>query len=657
MKVSFRQGIIRYQRDVSGLATFLKKNDLGSTIDLVTINEPLTVTFAYKKANYLHEEAMTVPRAWTGFSVSFSYWLYIDIDLVTARRSFGSTLVQPAFGLTPPKNLVVDQHWFDVGLMTMKVWNGTAWIERARVFVGAYANGSVLSASQLGSQVGVNTSNEAGFILYGADGMPVRQNQDRKSFEFATTSTIFNTVTAKAINVSLDAIASPVKAAEPIPAYRLVSRDSSNLSVPGVVLADSTIRGRYAVGIVQEDFGAGSTGIITQHGYVTNEQWNWTQLPGTPLYLDAGGKMTTNPTQQNFMQRVGDIVTANTVRIDIQPSSRYVDKTLVDYKNVIPLVVDKVTGEELLAPDYYFSGIEIIEDILKDASKLPVTALGGPTHKLEEWTADFLATDDDLERRITILEELLSHSNADVDYIRPLPTPIGVGGAPAGTTFDGTVQDALDKILYPYGVPKFNTFVIRGATAVIEVGVTFLGGTRTFDWTTQYPDNIAPNTIKIVDTTAGVTLAEGLANSGTTTAQLSDVRRQVPGSYTWTISATTTQASPLSRAYSIEWRWKVYYGNSEKETLSGADVVALASSSLPSAVAGTYVTPASGYKWLCYPSTFPTVKSFKDQATGLNIAINDPIEVSVTSAQGITQTYKCHRTFNKLGGALTMVVS
>jgi len=36
------------------------------------------------------------------------------------------------------------------------------------------------------------------------------------------------------------------------------------------------------------------------------------------------------------------------------------------------------------------------------------------------------------------------------DYIRTTPTPISVGGVSIGTTFSGSVQDALDKILYPY---------------------------------------------------------------------------------------------------------------------------------------------------------------------------------------------------------------
>lgn len=42
------------------------------------------------------------------------------------------------------------------------------------------------------------------------------------------------------------------------------------------------------------------------------------------------------------------------------------------------------------------------------------------------------------------------NSNGDVSYIRSEPTNISVGGVNVGATFNGTIQDALDKILYPF---------------------------------------------------------------------------------------------------------------------------------------------------------------------------------------------------------------
>lgn len=662
MKISFRQGIIRYQRDPSGLATFLKKGSGSGSgvIDLVTANDPLIVTFAYRQANYLHEETATVPRAWSGFTPHVDYWLFLDLDMVTAQRTFGHTTVEPTFGAVAPNAPVLDQHWFDVVATTMKVWNGINWTERTRVFVGKYVAGSIIQAQSYGTQVNVHTSNDAGFILFDADGYPVRQHHKRKTFEFLTTASVFNTVTAKAINISLDAICTTVRATDPLPAFTLVSRDSRTTDAAAVNSADSTIPGQYAVGLVQEDFWADETGIITQQGYVHNEQWNFTDAPGTILFVGTQGNLTTSPAQQGFIQRVGEIVSSQCIYLNIQAAIRYTSNALTDYTNLAPLVIDKVTGEHMIAADYYDLPLKIVNDLLKDASKLPVTAIGGSKHLLEEWMADLTAADTDLNHRTAALEALAALPKPELssDYIRTTPMSIAVGGATVGTTFDGTVQDALDKVLYPFGVPKFSTFSISGASAVIEVGSTFTGGMRVFNWTTVNPQNIRSRSIAITDATTNTPLAGGLLDTGTTSVQIGgDIVNNLPTQHTWNISAMDTQDGALSKTFSIAWRWNVYYGNNNLESMIGMDVKALTGVSLPVSGAGTYLMPATGYKWICYPSSYPTLTNFKDQATGMAVAINDPILVPVVNQYGLTQMYKCHRTYNKLGGSITIVGS
>lgn len=662
MKIAFRQGIIRYQRDPNGLATFLKKNSgSGSgSIDLVTANDPFIVTFAYRTANYLHEESTTIPRAWSGFESNVDYWLFIDIDMLTAQRTFGHTSILPLSGPVAPYEPQVDQHWFDVVATIMKVWNGVSWTERTRVFVAKYAAGSIIQAETFGSQVGINTVNDAGFILFDADGYPVRQNHKRKSFEYLTTASIFNTVTAKAINVSLDAICTSVRASEPIPAFSLVAYDAKADNEAVIKPADCSVRGEYAVGIVQEDFWADETGIITQHGYIHNEQWNFTDAPGSLLFLGKDGNITVDPAQTGFIQRIGEVVSSQCIRLDIQPAVRYVDSTSTNYTNLIPVVMDKVTGEPMMAPGFDQESIKLIVELLKDGSKLPVTALGGDTRLLEQWTADFLAADLDHERRVAILEALAAEPEVDlsIEYDRDTPMSIVVGGAVVGTTFQGTVQDALDKILYPFGVPKFSTFSIQDAESIIEVGASVPGGMRVFNWTTVNPANIRTRSIAIADTTTNTQLAGGLLDNGSTSIQIGEtIVNNGPGQHVWTISATDAQDGPLSRQFSITWRWKIYYGNNDFASMLGMDVLALDSTSMTATGAGTYVMPAGGYKWLCYPSTYPTLTSFKDLSTGMNVAINDPVIIPVTNQYGLVQMYKCHRTYNKLGGSLTIVGS
>lgn len=113
MKIPFRQGILRYQQDNNGNQTFLQKAAIGNAINLIANTDPTLVTIAQRKNNYLIEERKTVLNAWTNFIAGTDYWLFIDIDMVTGVRTFGSTLLEPKAGPIAPTAPTVDQHWFD----------------------------------------------------------------------------------------------------------------------------------------------------------------------------------------------------------------------------------------------------------------------------------------------------------------------------------------------------------------------------------------------------------------------------------------------------------------------------------------------------------------------------------------------------------------
>lgn len=330
---------------------FLQKSDGGSAIDLVVSPDPTIVTIAHRNSNYLIEEGQTTSRAWTGFAPGTDYWLFIDIDLSTAARTFGWITTEPSAGLKSPQSPVIDQHWFDTNanVMCMKVWNGTAWAEKLRVFVAKYRSGSIIEPNAYGTQIGVARQSDAGFILFDADGKPVKRFYRRDAGEFFTTSSIFTTQTAKSVNVSLDAVNQTVVAAEPIPAFSLVSRDTRDGFVR---LADYTDVNRPAVGLVQEDFYDGEIGIYTQTGYVFNEQWNWTEAPGTLLFLGINGQLSTTPTQTKTIQIVGEIVGPQNIKLNIQQPIQYDDPVYTQYQNLIPMLLDKVTGKYVAAHIY-----------------------------------------------------------------------------------------------------------------------------------------------------------------------------------------------------------------------------------------------------------------------------------------------------------------
>lgn len=343
MKIPFRQGIVRYQKDNAGNQTFLQKASIGNSINLLATTDPTLVTIAQRRSNYLIEERVTVLNAWTNFTAGTDYWLFIDVDMVTGVRTFGSTTVAPTYGPIAPANPVPDLHWFDTNslVMCMKVYNGTAFVEKLRVFVAKYQQGATIVPMGLGSQIAQNITVDAGAILYDADGVPVRKMFSRTQNEFFTTATIFTSNTSKSVNVTMDALCTTVDAAEPIPAFSLVAHGTN---AGEIVLADPTKHGRVAVGIVQEDFYDGETGIYSSQGYIYNEQWNWTELPGTPIFLGPNGTIIATPNQYHTTQQVGEIVSAQLIRLDISPSIQF-DSVMTDYKNLAPISLDKTTGK------------------------------------------------------------------------------------------------------------------------------------------------------------------------------------------------------------------------------------------------------------------------------------------------------------------------
>jgi hypothetical protein len=244
----------------------------------------------------------------------------------------------------------------------------------------------------------------------------------------------------------------------------------------------------------------------------------------------------------------------------------------------------------------------------------------------------------------------------DDSYIRSTPTSIAVGGAPIGTTFNGTIAAALDKILYPYLAPAFTSFSINVST-ILEVGNSIVSGVKNFTWGTSRSENVAPNTVTIIDTTNNVVLASLIANDSTESISTNTITKNTPTSNIWTISAKDIKNTTISRTFAVNWYWAVFYGESALTTLTEADVKALRAKELLSSPNKTYNLEAGNYKWICYPVSLGLKTVFKDADTLFDVAMVDPITVSVTNDYGVTTDYYCHRTFNTLGGTIRITMS
>jgi len=243
-------------------------------------------------------------------------------------------------------------------------------------------------------------------------------------------------------------------------------------------------------------------------------------------------------------------------------------------------------------------------------------------------------------------------------YTNTSPVPTTLGGIVAGSTFvDVPITEVFDQLLYPYQFPTFGSFAITGQSTTLEVGAEITAGSKTFTWTTTNPSNISGSSISILDFTNNTTIASGLSNTGTTSQTISAVSKTSATSHVYRISGSNTQDTGFSRDFTVNWRWRMYWGTASLASLTESQIEGLISSSLVTNSTGTFTFGTAGYKYLAYPVVFGLKSTFKDQSTGFDVDMQSVVTTAVTNSFGVGTDYYVHRTTNVLGGAITITVS
>lgn len=256
----------------------------------------------------------------------------------------------------------------------------------------------------------------------------------------------------------------------------------------------------------------------------------------------------------------------------------------------------------------------------------------------------------------------------DNSYNRSNPTLVTVGGLTAGTVLTGTVQDALDKQLFPYQAPYFTGFGISGQSQLLEIGAAIAAGTKTFVWTDANSGNITANSISIIDETTSTTLASGLANSGTTNIAVSAIPNTGITSHTWQIQGTNSHSGAFSAQFAVAWHPRRFAGTVPAANLSA--LLGMTNSSDLAAVSGisfsindlTYSKPGAGtynctggkYIWFLWDATLGD-GSFT--SNGLGAAMQPKQVVSFTNANGITRNYYLYVTTNPQNGSAVQLTA
>ena len=324
MKLTFRQGIARHQTDVNGNATFLQRNGgNGNFIDLVVSPEPTVLVFAHKVATYIVEEVKTVPSAWGPISGTPTKYLYWDVNLLNATVTRGITLLPPLYTSDAPLSPAPDQHWFDTIENIFRVWNGSKWIDKVRLFAGYITSGAIIHPYPIGTQAGLHGESEGGNIILDSFGAPLRESDG----SFVTSITWLNVANRGTATAQLDAVLRSAMASEELPKYSLVQLQAGGR----MGLARSTDYRTHVHGIVTEDLYEGEVATVINTGLVKNPLWAWpSEAVGKPFFCGVTGEVTLTPPTQGVLQQCGFIYDRDAIHMTIH------QVVVLDNPDVVP---------------------------------------------------------------------------------------------------------------------------------------------------------------------------------------------------------------------------------------------------------------------------------------------------------------------------------
>lgn len=242
-------------------------------------------------------------------------------------------------------------------------------------------------------------------------------------------------------------------------------------------------------------------------------------------------------------------------------------------------------------------------------------------------------------------------------YTNDTPCPVNIGGIPAGTTFAGlTNEEMWNMLLYPYQAPSVTGLNIN-IRNTLEVG-TSTANTLTVSWTTNNQSNIKAGTVRVFVNNIDITPAdETLPLSGTKTFTITPLRRDDNGSIPVKVRITDVKNNNKERTVNINWGSYMYFGTSNKDTLTEDDIKALSNKEMSSNYKRSYNFGAGGYKYVCYPNKLGTWKDSFNSSNKLPVPMTRLANVNVTNGNGVTQEYAVYRTSNVLGGSLAVTLA
>lgn len=309
MKLTFSQGIVRHQTDVSGNPTFLQRS--GAYINLIVSPDPTILAIMHRGSTYIIEEMKPVQNAW-GPITTVAQYLYWDVNLLNGTLTRGMTALAPIYASSAPTSPLLDQHWFDPDTKTFYVWTNQGWAERVRIFAGYVTPGSTLpKANRAGvSQAGLVGDFEGGNIVLDSFALPLRQSNGC----FVTTATQLSVVNLGTVSTRLEGTIASIMAIEEIPKFHLVMLRAGRQAV----LARSDDHNTRIAGVVVEDLYEGDVAKIITTGVIRAPSFEWPAAQvNKPLFCDTTGRITLVPPNTGVLQQVGFVYDTDAIFVNI----------------------------------------------------------------------------------------------------------------------------------------------------------------------------------------------------------------------------------------------------------------------------------------------------------------------------------------------------
>lgn len=309
MKLEFRQGLVQFQTSPPFLSF------AGGNVDLISTSIDTIVTFAHGSSDYLFIESSSVFGAWTGpFPSTGTSWLYWDLDIVTGKRTFGWTEVAYGYGSIMPQTPVLDEHFFYTRSNNFKVWDGSKWVTKIRVFAGEVVDNSIVIPYGTGSQIGDTRTTYAGEILYDSMHQPLRKSDPLNRGEFVHTESRLKSQNTPLNEHNQSTTEYSYTPDTPVPMGYCVSMvDDMSLTLSSYRKPD-----RPCIGISITDTYASELGRYITEGILTFDGWNFTAEPNTPIWVGVNGEITTVVPSKTSIQRLGHVISRNKILLNIQ---------------------------------------------------------------------------------------------------------------------------------------------------------------------------------------------------------------------------------------------------------------------------------------------------------------------------------------------------